>query len=78
VGATPGHRGALFLDETLQFRVDALDALRGPIDAGAVTIARVDGVLALPASFILIAAYNPCPCGCRSRREARQVVRRLF
>jgi magnesium chelatase family protein len=76
--ASLAHRGALFLDETLQFRVDALDALRGPIDAGAVTIARVDGVLALPASFMLIAAYNPCPCGCRSRREARQVVRRLF
>jgi magnesium chelatase family protein len=61
--ASLAHRGALFLDETLQFRVDALDALRGPIDAGAVTIARVDGVLALPASFMLIAAYNPCPCG---------------
>lgn len=61
--ASLAHRGALFLDETLQFRVDALDALRGPIDAGAVTIARVDGVLALPARFMLIAAYNPCPCG---------------
>lgn len=61
--ASLAHRGALFLDETLQFRADALDALRGPIDAGAVTIARVDGVLALPARFMLIAAYNPCPCG---------------
>ena len=61
--ASLAHRGALFLDETLQFRTDALDALRGPIDAGAVTIARVDGVLALPARFMLLAAYNPCPCG---------------
>jgi magnesium chelatase family protein len=61
--ASLAHRGALFLDETLQFRADALDALRGPIDAGTVTIARVDGVLALPARFMLIAAYNPCPCG---------------
>ena len=61
--ASLAHRGALFLDETLQFRADALDALRGPIDAGKVTIARVDGVLALPARFMLIAAYNPCPCG---------------
>jgi magnesium chelatase family protein len=61
--ASLAHRGALFLDETLQFRTDALDALRGPIDAGTVTIARVDGVLALPARFMLIAAYNPCPCG---------------
>ncbi|MEA2652722.1 MAG: magnesium chelatase family protein [Chloroflexota bacterium] len=61
--ASLAHRGALFLDETLQFRADALDALRGPIDAGAVTIARVDGVLALPARFLLLAAFNPCPCG---------------
>jgi magnesium chelatase family protein len=61
--ASLAHRGALFLDETLQFRADALDALRGPIDAGAVTIARVEGVLVLPARFMLLAAFNPCPCG---------------
>jgi magnesium chelatase family protein len=61
--ASLAHRGALFLDETLQFRADALDALRGPIDAGAVTIGRVEGVLALPARFMLLAAFNPCPCG---------------
>ena len=61
--ASLAHRGILFLDETLQFRADALDALRGPIDAGSVTIARVDGVVALPARFMLLAAYNPCPCG---------------
>ncbi len=61
--ASLAHRGALFLDETLQFRADALDALRGPIDSGAVTIARVEGVLALPARFMLLAAVNPCPCG---------------
>jgi magnesium chelatase family protein len=61
--ASLAHRGILFLDETLQFRTDAIDALRGPIDAGTVLIARVDGVLALPARFMLLAAYNPCPCG---------------
>ena len=61
--ASLAHRGTLFLDETLQFRSDALDALRGPIDSGHVTIARVDGALTLPARFMLIAAYNPCPCG---------------
>jgi magnesium chelatase family protein len=61
--ASLAHRGALFLDETLQFRADALDALRGPLDAGIVTIARVEEVLALPARFVLLAAYNPCPCG---------------
>ena len=61
--ASLAHRGALFLDETLQFRADALDALRGPIDSGSVHVARVDRVLALPASFMLLMAYNPCPCG---------------
>jgi magnesium chelatase family protein len=61
--ASLAHRGALILDETLQFRTDALDALRGPLDAGAVTIARVDSVLVLPARFMLLATYNPCPCG---------------
>jgi magnesium chelatase family protein len=61
--ASLAHRGALFLDETLQFRADALDALRGPIDAGTVSIARVDRVLSLPARFMLLAAFNPCPCG---------------
>lgn len=61
--ASLAHRGALLLDETLQFRADALDALRGPIDSGTVTIARVDGVLALPARFMLISTFNPCPCG---------------
>jgi magnesium chelatase family protein len=61
--ASLAHRGALVLDETLQFRADALDALRGPIDRGVVTIARVDGVLVLPARFMLLAAFNPCPCG---------------
>ncbi|MBW3613052.1 MAG: YifB family Mg chelatase-like AAA ATPase [Chloroflexi bacterium] len=61
--ASLAHRGALLLDETLQFRTDALDALRGPLDSGCVTIARVDGVRAIPARFMLVAAYNPCPCG---------------
>lgn len=61
--ASLAHRGALLLDETLQFRSDAIDALRGPLDAGTVSIARVDGVITLPASFMLLATYNPCPCG---------------
>lgn len=61
--ASLAHRGVLVLDETLQFRADALDALRGPIDSGAVTIARVGGVISLPARFMLVATYNPCPCG---------------
>jgi len=61
--ASLAHRGTLFLDETLQFRADALDALRQPMESGTVTIARVEGALQLPARFMLLAAFNPCPCG---------------
>lgn len=61
--ASLAHRGTLFLDEALHFRADALDALRQPLEAGSVTIARVEGALAMPARFSLIMAFNPCPCG---------------
>jgi magnesium chelatase family protein len=66
--ASLAHRGALLLDETLQFRSDALDALREPLEGGSVTIARVEGALTLPARFTLLAAFNPCPCGWRGTR----------
>ena len=69
--ASLAHRGVLLLDETLQFRSDALDALREPLEGGSVTIARVDGALTMPARFTLLAAFNPCPCGWRgSQRRA--------
>ena len=61
--ASLAQRGVLMLDETLQFRADALEALRQPLEAGSVTIARVDGALELPARFSLLTAFNPCPCG---------------
>jgi magnesium chelatase family protein len=77
--ASLAHRGVLMLDEALHFRSDALDALRQPLEAGTVTIARVDGVLFLPARFMLLAAFNPCPCGwsgssrqCRCDEGARR------
>jgi magnesium chelatase family protein len=57
------HRGALFLDEATEFRRDALEALRGPIEDGAVTIVRSRFAVTYPARFQLIAAANPCPCG---------------
>ncbi len=70
--ASLAHRGVLLLDEALQFRSDALDALRQPLEAGSVSIARVDGALQLPARFSLLTAFNPCPCGWRgSRHECR-------
>jgi magnesium chelatase family protein len=61
--ASLAHRGALLLDELLQFHADALDALRQPLESGTVTIARVEGAVTLPARFTLLAAFNPCPCG---------------
>jgi len=67
--ASLAHRGLLLLDETLQFRTDALDALREPLEGGSVTIARVDGALTMPARFTLLAAFNPCPCGWRDSRQ---------
>ncbi len=57
------HRGVLFLDEIPEFSRTALEALRQPMEDGVVTIARAAGSARYPASFTLIAAANPCPCG---------------
>lgn len=57
------HNGVLFLDEFPEFRRSVLEALRSPLESRQVTISRVKGSLTLPASFQLIAAMNPCPCG---------------
>lgn len=63
------HRGVLFLDETPEFSSHVLDALRQPLEAGHVVIARSAGVVRFPAKFLLVLAANPCPCGRFSQRD---------
>jgi magnesium chelatase family protein len=60
---TRAHRGVLFMDEISEFRRDALESLRQPLEEGRLAVARSRGHAVLPGRFILVAAANPCPCG---------------
>ena len=57
------HNGVLFLDELPEFDRNVLEVLRQPLEDGVVHISRAKNTASFPASFVLIASMNPCPCG---------------
>ena len=74
------HNGVLFLDEFPEFRRDAIEGLRQPLEDGFVTISRAKHTVRYPSRFMLVIASNPCPCGwygdpvneCTCSPQARQ------
>ncbi|MFQ5646019.1 MAG: YifB family Mg chelatase-like AAA ATPase [bacterium] len=57
------HHGILFLDEIPEFPRNVLEVMRQPLEDGKITVSRAKATLNFPASFMLVASMNPCPCG---------------
>jgi magnesium chelatase family protein len=65
------HNGVLFLDELPEFKRSVLEVMRQPMEERKVTISRAKIALDFPASFMLIASMNPCPCGFYNHPERK-------
>ena len=63
------HNGVLFLDELPEFKRTVLEVMRQPLEDRVITISRAKSTVNYPASFMLIASMNPCPCGFHNHPE---------
>jgi magnesium chelatase family protein len=64
-----GHNGVLFLDELPEFKRSVLEVMRQPLEDRVITISRAKSTCDYPASFMLVASMNPCPCGFHNHPE---------
>lgn len=64
-----GHNGVVFLDELPEFKRSVLEVMRQPLEDRIITISRAKSTVDYPASFMLVASMNPCPCGFHNHPE---------